>query len=71
MFHYCYLCCIFVKYQSRKNKPKNKVIHFQYVENKGFEEWLLKTWHQIQEGRFNKKCDNDTCPYCRARLDLV
>lgn len=77
MYHYLIRCIYGNKYQIdfafhyvEEQLEKNRVIHFEYEENKAFEEWLLKIWQQIHECRFNKKCDNDTCPYCKARLDL-
>ena len=52
-----------------EKEDKNKVKVFQYEENKGYEDWLLQMWKQIQEMKFNKSCADGACVYCRERVD--
>jgi DNA helicase-2/ATP-dependent DNA helicase PcrA len=51
-----------------EKEEKNRVKPFTYEANPGYEEWLLKIWNQIQEGKFNKRCADEGCVYCRERV---
>jgi len=51
-----------------EKEEKNRVKPFTYEANLGYEEWLLKIWNQIQEGKFNKSCADEGCVYCRERV---
>jgi DNA helicase-2/ATP-dependent DNA helicase PcrA len=43
----------------------NKRVEFERVSTEKFENWLSTIWENIQSLTFNKKCENNSCVYCK------
>lgn len=43
----------------------NKRVEFERVSTEKFENWLSIIWENIQSLAFNKKCENNSCVYCK------
>lgn len=53
-----------------EKEEKNKVKEFTYEANPAYEEWLLKIWNQIQGMKFNRKCADEGCVYCKEMVTI-